>query len=152
MRRPLPEARPAPEAPVIGYTPAGFPVTAATPACRRARCGQPGVHDGLCGPHWWQAAVQERELFDDADLSLPSVARCASAILKPGDVVTARTLELRLRHAWPWTWPADGRLRRLCAELLERAAAAGALAARSVAGWPAYEVVAPAAIGRCCDA
>lgn len=100
MRRPLPEARPAPAAPVIGYTPAGFPVTAATPPCRRARCGQPGVHDGLCGPHWWQAAVQERELFDDADLAARGVGwdRAGYPRLLPSELPSA----LRLREWRDW--------------------------------------------------
>lgn len=41
---------------VIGHTPGGIAVLDTTPVCSAVGCREPGVHDGLCGPHWWASS------------------------------------------------------------------------------------------------
>lgn len=84
---------------IIGYTPAGFPITDTTPTCSARGCREPGPHDGMCGPHWWR--FHDRRGEDVPRVSVADVAEGIAATVRPGETLTTRQIAARLRQTYP---------------------------------------------------
>lgn len=136
---------------IIGYTPAGFPITSATPPCRYAGCSEPGVHGGLCGPHWWKWAESRSPegRWGRYAADAPAIARCAAAVVVDGEQVTATDIADRIREQWPGRWPNRDDLRVACRLILRRASAAGAAVADHCLN--RYTIRSVGRLARCCD-
>lgn len=87
---------------VIAYSPAWIPITDTTPPCNVPGCGAAGIHDGLCGPHWWERCES------GTTTRTPPTALIAEQIdqFVPVDVaLTPSDMARILRDADPrWRW------------------------------------------------